>query len=170
MIELLLIAITWYITKYYYTRSFTLDVQDMDELGLIQATCSKCAISSIIDSDNMRTPYYCISCKQTQIAANSYIPPPINMSNIPLRRLYMWSKVEHSGEYLLQILLDQLQYYRQIDICVIEHTPFNPVMSNLTNFDCPHICRSLHIFRDLSIAVVNGIFCPHLSIDFYRKF
>jgi len=63
MIELSLIAITWYITKLYYTRSFTLDVDDMEENGLTQVICSKCSRSGYIFSDHMRTPYYCVSCK-----------------------------------------------------------------------------------------------------------
>jgi len=63
MLELLLIALTWYITKLYYTRSFTLDVDDIEENGLIQATCSKCARSGYISQDNLRAPYYCMSCK-----------------------------------------------------------------------------------------------------------
>jgi hypothetical protein len=63
MLELSLIAITWYITKLYYTRSFTLDLDDIEELGLIQATCSKCSRSGYIKPDHIRSPYYCVSCK-----------------------------------------------------------------------------------------------------------
>jgi len=60
MIEILLIAITWYATKIYYTRSFTLDIEQSD---LIKATCAKCARSGYISPDNLRAPYYCMSCK-----------------------------------------------------------------------------------------------------------
>ena len=60
MIELSLIAITWYITKLYYTRSFRFDIEQSD---LIKVTCSKCARSGYIYPDNLRAPYYCISCK-----------------------------------------------------------------------------------------------------------
>jgi hypothetical protein len=60
MIELLLIAITWYITKLYYTRSFTLDIAESD---LMKVTCSKCARSGYVSPDNLRAPYYCMSCK-----------------------------------------------------------------------------------------------------------
>ena len=60
MITILAILITWYITKYYYTRSFTLDIEESD---LIKATCSKCARSGYISQDNLRAPYYCVSCK-----------------------------------------------------------------------------------------------------------
>ena len=63
MITILAILITWYATKLYYTRSFTLDVDDMEENGLIQATCSKCARSGYISTDHIRVPYYCMSCK-----------------------------------------------------------------------------------------------------------
>ena len=60
MIELLLIAITWYATKIYYTKSFTLDIEESD---LIKATCFKCARSGYISRENLRAPYYCMSCK-----------------------------------------------------------------------------------------------------------
>lgn len=60
MITILAIAITWYLTKLYYTRSFTLDIEQSD---LIKATCSKCARSGYISADNLRAPYYCVSCK-----------------------------------------------------------------------------------------------------------
>ena len=60
MIELSLIAITWYITKLYYTRSFTLDIEQSD---LMKVTCSKCARSGYVSPDNLRAPYYCMSCK-----------------------------------------------------------------------------------------------------------
>lgn len=60
MIELLLIAITWYITKLYYTRSFRFDIEQSD---LTRATCAKCARSGYISQDNLRATYYCMSCK-----------------------------------------------------------------------------------------------------------
>ena len=60
MITILAIAITWYLTKIYYTRSFTLDIEQSD---LVRATCAKCARSGYINPDNLRAPYYCMSCK-----------------------------------------------------------------------------------------------------------
>ena len=60
MIELLLIAITWYATKVYYTRSFTFDIE---ESNLIKAKCHKCARSVYTAPENLRAPYYCVSCK-----------------------------------------------------------------------------------------------------------
>jgi len=60
MIELSLIALTWYITKIYYTRSFRFEIEESE---LIKVTCSKCARSGYISRDNLRAPYYCMSCK-----------------------------------------------------------------------------------------------------------
>jgi len=60
MITILAILITWYVTKLYYTRSFTFDIEQSD---LIKATCYKCARSVYIAPENLRAPYYCISCK-----------------------------------------------------------------------------------------------------------
>jgi len=60
MIELLLIAITWYVTKLYYTKSFSFDIEQSD---LIQAICSNCSRLVYVSPDNMRNPYYCVSCK-----------------------------------------------------------------------------------------------------------
>ena len=60
MIEILLIAITWYLTKLYYTRSFTFDIE---ESNLIKATCAKCARSGYTAPENLRALYYCMSCK-----------------------------------------------------------------------------------------------------------
>jgi hypothetical protein len=60
MITILAIAITWYITKLYYTRSFTFDIEQSD---LIKVTCAKCAQSVYTHPDHLRAPYYCVSCK-----------------------------------------------------------------------------------------------------------
>jgi hypothetical protein len=60
MIELSLIALTWYITKLYYTRSFRFEIEESE---LTRATCAKCARSGYVSPDNLRAPYYCMSCK-----------------------------------------------------------------------------------------------------------
>jgi hypothetical protein len=60
MIEILAILVTWYVTKLYYTRSFRFDIAESD---LIKATCAKCARSGYISPNNLRAPYYCMSCK-----------------------------------------------------------------------------------------------------------
>ena len=163
MITILAILITWYITKYYYTRSFRFEIEQSD---LIRATCSKCARTGYVSPENLRAPYYCMLCKQSTIGANPYIPPPIICSDIALRRLIQWSKVEHSGEYILQIHLHILMLYLFEYTYVIEHTIIITVMSNRTIWTYIF----MHIFRDLSRPVVNGIFGPHLSIDFEEKF
>lgn len=63
MITIILIALTWYLTKVYYTRSLTVSMYDLEEHDLMQATCAKCAQTMVIHIDNMRTPFYCIVCK-----------------------------------------------------------------------------------------------------------
>ena len=62
MIELSLIAITWYITKVYYTRSLEINIPE-DDSEIIRSICAKCAQSEYIHRDNLRVPYYCMSCK-----------------------------------------------------------------------------------------------------------
>jgi hypothetical protein len=62
MIEILAILITWYATKVYYTRSLEINRPE-DDSEIIRATCSKCARSEYTHRDNLRVPYYCISCK-----------------------------------------------------------------------------------------------------------
>ena len=61
MTTLLAIAITWYLTKIYYTRSISIKPEHIEN-GLIKATCVKCARVSIISEKNMRTPFYCLVC------------------------------------------------------------------------------------------------------------
>jgi formylmethanofuran dehydrogenase subunit E len=62
MIELLLIAITWYITKLFYTRDIRINIPQR-ESDLMDAICSKCAQTIVIRKENMRTPFYCMVCK-----------------------------------------------------------------------------------------------------------
>lgn len=61
MTTILLILITWYITKLYYTRDFTINMPKMD-YDLRSAQCSKCARMTLIHKDNMRSPFYCNVC------------------------------------------------------------------------------------------------------------
>ena len=60
MTTILLILITWYVTKYYYTKSFTFDIA---QSNLIKVTCSKCARTNYISPENLRAPHYCMICK-----------------------------------------------------------------------------------------------------------
>jgi len=62
MIELLLIAITWYITKIYYTRSLEINRPE-DNSEIVGSSCAGCARLEYIHRDNLRVPYYCMSCK-----------------------------------------------------------------------------------------------------------
>ena len=63
MIELLLIALTWYITKIYYTRELKVNMPSTDNPDIVQARCNKCSQILVINVENMRTPFYCMLCK-----------------------------------------------------------------------------------------------------------
>jgi formamidopyrimidine-DNA glycosylase len=63
MIELLLIAATWYATKVYYTRDLKINIPGHEEHGLITPKCSKCSQHIVIREEDMRTPFYCMQCK-----------------------------------------------------------------------------------------------------------
>jgi len=63
MIELLLIAITWYITKIYYTRDLKVNRPYLANPDIVQARCSKCAQLIVTHVENMRNPFYCMLCK-----------------------------------------------------------------------------------------------------------
>jgi hypothetical protein len=60
MITILAILITWYVTKLYYTREFGFQIEQSD---LVKATCFKCARTGYVAQDQLRVPYYCVSCK-----------------------------------------------------------------------------------------------------------
>ena len=61
MTTLLAIAITWYLTKIYYTKSFSIKSYEV-EAGLVKVTCLKCSRVSVITEQNIRTPFYCTTC------------------------------------------------------------------------------------------------------------
>ena len=63
MIELLLIAITWYATKLFYTRDTQIKWVDFEDPNVVKSTCYKCARSGYVGIDHLRAPYYCMSCK-----------------------------------------------------------------------------------------------------------
>ena len=62
MIELLLIAITWYITKLFYTRDLEINIP-RKKTDYINALCAKCAQTLVIHKEHMRTPFYCVLCR-----------------------------------------------------------------------------------------------------------
>ena len=106
-----------------------------------------------------------LAYKLIRYSPNSYIPPPINTSHMAFQRPYKWSKVEHSGEFILQILLDQLQLYRQIDICVIG--PYQKMRRNVKF--APYKYIPLCIFQGFCQQPRKWHILPTLSIDFHRK-
>jgi hypothetical protein len=63
MIELLLIAITWYLTKVFYTRDIRINWTDLGDPDTVMATCSRCSREGYIAQHNIRAPHYCMSCK-----------------------------------------------------------------------------------------------------------
>jgi formamidopyrimidine-DNA glycosylase len=61
MTTILLIALTWYLTKLYYTREFNVHIINEDpSMGNIQ--CSGCSQTIYTRKDNFRNPYYCLTC------------------------------------------------------------------------------------------------------------
>ena len=63
MIELLLITLTWYITKLYYTRDIKVNISNIEDPHLVRARCNKCSASIVTHRENMRNPFYCMPCK-----------------------------------------------------------------------------------------------------------
>jgi formamidopyrimidine-DNA glycosylase len=63
MITLLAIAITWYLTKLYYTRDPKIHIPGLADYGLTTAKCSQCSQHVVISEEELRTPFYCIRCK-----------------------------------------------------------------------------------------------------------
>ncbi|NDB84043.1 MAG: hypothetical protein EB127_15205 [Alphaproteobacteria bacterium] len=61
MITLVGIISTWYLTKLYYTKSFSVKTEHIEN-GLVRVTCIKCSRVLIISENNMRTPFYCTMC------------------------------------------------------------------------------------------------------------
>jgi hypothetical protein len=62
MITVLAVLLTWYATKVYYTRTFHVEIDNLEKYNLMQTQCSKCAQFLIIKDENMRTPFYCTAC------------------------------------------------------------------------------------------------------------
>jgi hypothetical protein len=63
MITILLIAITWYATKLYYTKDPKINIPGLADHGLMTAKCSNCSQHIVIAQDEMRNPFYCMRCK-----------------------------------------------------------------------------------------------------------
>jgi hypothetical protein len=63
MITILLIAITWYATKLFYTRDPLINFPELDDHGLMTAKCARCSQFIVIGQEEMRNPFYCLACK-----------------------------------------------------------------------------------------------------------
>jgi hypothetical protein len=59
---ILLIVLTWYITKLYYTGKMTLEIHD-ESNNNVKAICAKCSRYYWIDKKHQRNPFYCYICK-----------------------------------------------------------------------------------------------------------
>jgi hypothetical protein len=63
MITLLLMILTWYFTKLFYTRSALIKLSKLEDDGRVKANCAKCARTVVTVEANLRTPFYCVTCK-----------------------------------------------------------------------------------------------------------
>ena len=59
--EIIVILITWYMTKLYYTGRLSFDIHPYEDR--VKAICVKCSKTIWVDKDNVRSPYYCVNCK-----------------------------------------------------------------------------------------------------------
>jgi len=60
--EIIIILITWYATKVYYTKQFKLSMPTSDP-DMVHTVCAKCSQTIYTHTDNIRVPYYCLACK-----------------------------------------------------------------------------------------------------------
>jgi len=63
MITIILVLLTWYGTKLYYTRDPLINMPELDDFGLMTAKCSRCSQYIVISQEHMRNPFYCNVCK-----------------------------------------------------------------------------------------------------------
>jgi len=60
--EIIIILITWYATKVYYTKNLKLSMPTSDP-DMVHIKCHKCAQTIYTHVDNLRAPFYCMVCK-----------------------------------------------------------------------------------------------------------
>jgi formamidopyrimidine-DNA glycosylase len=63
VITVLAVLLTWYVTKVYYTRSFQIEVDNLEKHDLTEARCSRCSHDIVTHEENLRSPFYCMLCK-----------------------------------------------------------------------------------------------------------
>jgi exosome complex RNA-binding protein Csl4 len=63
MITIILMLLTWYLTKVYYTRDLFINLPELEDHGLMTARCARCSQFIVIDQEHMRNPFYCNVCK-----------------------------------------------------------------------------------------------------------
>jgi hypothetical protein len=63
MITIILIILTWYLTKLFYTRDPFINIPELDDHGLTTAKCSRCSQYIVVSYEELRNPFYCSICK-----------------------------------------------------------------------------------------------------------
>jgi formamidopyrimidine-DNA glycosylase len=63
MITIILMLLTWYGTKLFYTKDPIIHMSELDDHGLMTAKCYKCSQHLVISQENMRNPFYCNVCQ-----------------------------------------------------------------------------------------------------------
>ena len=63
MITLILMLLTWYGTKLFYTRDPYINFPELEDNGLMTAKCHRCSQFIVIAQEEMRNPFYCLACK-----------------------------------------------------------------------------------------------------------
>jgi formylmethanofuran dehydrogenase subunit E len=62
MITILAIAITWYLTKIYYTKTLAVQIPVKEEGPMVHVRCVKCSQTIYTHRENLRAPFYCLAC------------------------------------------------------------------------------------------------------------
>jgi hypothetical protein len=63
MITIILMLLTWYGTKLFYTREPFINFPELEDHGLMTAKCAQCSQHIVISQEHMRNPFYCNVCK-----------------------------------------------------------------------------------------------------------
>ena len=63
MITIILMLLTWYGTKLFYTKDILIRIPELENHGFTTAQCSRCSQFIVISQEEMRSPFYCNVCK-----------------------------------------------------------------------------------------------------------
>ena len=56
------IIVTWYLTKVYYSKKITFNLNDVDSDHTKQV-CFSCGRYDYVYNPNLRNPHYCMACR-----------------------------------------------------------------------------------------------------------